>query len=80
MLRRQGFDLPDTRAWRLEALRENEPLIDALLTWRKAERIATTYGWHWLDEHVRDGRLHGDWAGSDGAAGGEDAKVLGGGV
>lgn len=69
MLRRQGYDLPDTRAWRLEALRETEPLIDALLTWRKAERIATTYGWHWLDEHVRDGRLHGDWAGSDGAAG-----------
>ena len=69
MLRRQGFDLPDTRAWRMEALREKEPLIDALLTWRKAERIATTYGWHWLDEHVRDGRLRGDWAGSDGAAG-----------
>ncbi len=69
MLRRQGFDLPDTRAWRMEALRDNEPLIDALLTWRKAERIATTYGWHWLDEHVREGRLHGDWAGSDGAAG-----------
>lgn len=69
MLRRQGYDLPDTRAWRLEALRETEPLIDALLSWRKAERIATTYGWQWLDEHVRNGRLHGDWAGSDGAAG-----------
>lgn len=69
MLRRQGFDLPDTRAWRMEALREKEPLIDALLRWRKAERIATTYGWNWLDEHVRSGRLRGDWAGSDGAAG-----------
>ncbi|MEM9519959.1 MAG: DNA polymerase [Actinomycetota bacterium] len=69
MLRRQGFDLPDTRAWRLEAMRDSEPLIDALLRWRKAERIATTYGWRWLDEHVRDGRLRGGWASSDGAAG-----------
>ena len=69
MLRRQGFDLPDTRAWRLEAMRDREPLIDALLQWRKAERIATTYGWRWLDEHVSGGRLRGGWASSDGAAG-----------
>ena len=69
MLRRQGFDLPDTRAWRLEQLRDSEPLIDALLTWRKAERIATTYGYGWLDEHVSDRRLRGDWSSSDGAAG-----------
>ncbi len=69
MLRRQGFDLPDTRAWRLEQLRDTAPLIDALLTWRKDERIATTYGWHWLDEHVSGGRLRGGWASSDGAAG-----------
>ncbi|MEM8706633.1 MAG: DNA polymerase [Actinomycetota bacterium] len=69
MLRRQGHDLPDTRAWRLEQLRDTDPLIDALLTWRKDERIATTYGWNWLDEHVRDGRLRGGWASTDGAAG-----------
>ncbi|MEM8707030.1 MAG: DNA polymerase [Actinomycetota bacterium] len=69
MLRRQGHDLPDTRAWRLEQLRDTDPLIDALLTWRKDERIATTYGWHWLDEHVHGGRLRGGWASSDGAAG-----------
>ncbi len=69
LLERQGFDLPDTRAWRLEKLRETEPLIDALLTWRKSERIATTYGYTWLDEHVSDGRLRGAWSSSDGAAG-----------
>ncbi len=69
MLRRQGFDLPDTRAWRLEQLRESSPLIDALLTWRKAERIATTYGHEWLASHVDGGRLRGEWASSDGAAG-----------
>jgi len=40
-----------------------------LLTWRKAERIATTYGYRWLDEHVAGGRLRGEWTSSDGAAG-----------
>ncbi len=69
MLELEGFDLPDTRAWRLEELRDAEPLIDALLTWRKAERIATTYGYRWLDEHVSGGRLRGSWSSSDGAAG-----------
>ena len=64
-----GVAVPDTRSWRLEPLRGTHPLIDALLQWRKAERIATTYGYPWLDAVVRDGRLRGAWAGSDGAAG-----------
>jgi DNA polymerase I len=65
-----GIDLPDTRAWRLRALVGTHPLVDALLTWRKAERVATTYGYAWLDEHLgTDGRLRGRWTGSDGAAG-----------
>ena len=69
MLRRVAVDVPDTRAWRLERHREAHPVVPALLTWRKAERIATTYGYRWLDEHVRDGRLIGDWSSTDGAAG-----------
>ena len=70
MLSRTGFDLPDTRAWRLRALAGTHPLVDALLTWRKAERMSTTYGYTWLDEHLGDdGRLRGSWTGSDGAAG-----------
>ncbi len=69
MLRRVAVDVPDTRAWRLEQHRDTHPVVEALLTWRKAERIATTYGYRWLDEHVRDGRLRGDWTSSDGAAG-----------
>jgi DNA polymerase-1 len=70
LLARAGFDVPDTRAWRLEAMRDAHPLIDALLTWRKAERVATTYGYVWIDEHLDDdGRLRGVWSGSDGAAG-----------
>jgi DNA polymerase-1 len=70
LLRSIGVDVPDTRASRLEALRDSHPLIGALLTWRKAERMATTYGYAWLDEHLDDdGRLRGAWSGSDGAAG-----------
>ena len=69
MLRRVAVDVPDTRAWRLEQHRDAHPVVEALLVWRKAERIATTYGYRWLDEHVRDGRLRGEWTSSDGAAG-----------
>ena len=70
LLARAGVDVPDTRAWRLRELREAHPLVGALLEWRKAERIATTYGYGWLDQHLgADGRLRGSWTGSDGAAG-----------
>ena len=69
MLRREGLDLEDTRAWRLEQRRGEHPVIDELLRWRKDERIASTYGYRWLDDHVRGGRLRGEWTSSDGAAG-----------
>ena len=70
LLTRIGIDVPDTRSWRLEPLRDSHPLVAALLAWRKAERIATTYGYSWLDRHVGpDGRLRGTWTGCDGAAG-----------
>jgi DNA polymerase-1 len=70
LLERIGVDVPDTRASRLEALRQTHPLIGALLVWRKAERVSTTYGYSWLDENLADdGRLRGAWSGSDGAAG-----------
>jgi DNA polymerase-1 len=70
LLAAAGVDVPDTRAWRLEEFRDSHPLVAALLEWRKAERIATTYGYAWLDEHLgSDGRLRGAWTGSDGAAG-----------
>ncbi len=70
MLARIGIDVPDTRSWRLEHFRGAHPALDALLSWRKAERIATTYGYDWLDRNVGpDDRLRGSWTGSDGAAG-----------
>lgn len=70
LLRSVGVEVPDTRAWRLEAIRGAHPLIEDLLAWRKAERVATTYGYAWLDEHLAvDGRLRGAWSSADGAAG-----------
>ena len=70
LLSRVGVEVPDTRAARLRAVRDRHPVVDALLAWRKAERIATTYGYGWLDEQVGpDGRLRGSWTGADGAAG-----------
>jgi DNA polymerase I len=70
LLGRVGIDVPDTRAWRLRELSGAHPLVGALLEWRKAERIATTYGYAWLDHDLgADGRLRGAWTGSDGAAG-----------
>ncbi len=70
LLRSVGVDVPNTRAWVLEPYRQSHPLVDALLSWRKDERIATTYGYRWLDEHVGpDDRLRGRWTACDGAAG-----------
>jgi DNA polymerase-1 len=70
LLAAAGIEVPDTRAWRLEEFKDTSPLVAALLEWRKAERIATTYGYGWLDENLGpDGRLRGAWTGSDGAAG-----------
>jgi len=70
MLARVGIDVPDTRSWRLERFVGAHPVVEALLTWRKAERIATTFGYDWLARNVRpDARLRGAWSGSDGAAG-----------
>ena len=69
-LLRLGIDVPDTRSWRLEAYRQAHPVVDALLSWRKAERVSTTYGHAWIAEHVGlDDRLRGEWTAADGGAG-----------
>jgi len=70
LLTRVGFDLPDTRSWRLEPHAATMAPVAELLAWRKAERLATTYGWGWLDRQVgSDGRLRGAWGAADAAAG-----------
>jgi DNA polymerase I len=68
LLARSGIEVPDTRSWRLEPYAESSPAVAALLAWRKAERIATTYGWSWIDRDVgADDRLRGVWGASEGA-------------
>ena len=70
MLASVGVDVPSTRKWVLEAYRGVHPVVGALLDWRRDERIATTYGYRWLDAHVGpDDRLRGAWTACDGAAG-----------
>ncbi len=70
MLAAVGVDVPSTRKWVLEAYRGVHPVVGALLDWRRDERIATTYGYRWLDTHVgADDRLRGHWTACDGAAG-----------
>ena len=68
LLARIGLDVPDTRSWRLEPHAASLPPVAALLAWRKAERLATTYGWSWLDNNVgAEGRLRGAWSAAEGA-------------
>jgi DNA polymerase-1 len=68
LLARVGIDVPDTRSWRLEPYAESSSAVSALLAWRKSERIATTYGWPWLDRDIgADDRLRGVWGASEGA-------------
>lgn len=65
-----GVAVSTTRKGELQPHVGTHPIVGALLSWRAAERIATTYGYRWLDEHVgADGRLRGAWAACDGAAG-----------
>jgi DNA polymerase-1 len=69
LLSRIGLDLPDTRSWRLEP-HKALPAVAALLAWRKADRLVTTYGWRWMDTNVgADDRLRGPWHVADGGAG-----------
>ncbi|MDQ2756203.1 MAG: DNA polymerase [Actinomycetota bacterium] len=65
-----GVIVPSTRAHVLQPFAATHPLVGALLQWRKDERIATTYSYRWLDDHVgHDDRLRGAWSACDGAAG-----------
>lgn len=65
-----GVRVESTRKHELELHRTTHPIVNALLRWRADERIATTYGWAWLDHNVGpDSRLRGRWTSFDGGAG-----------
>jgi DNA polymerase-1 len=68
MLARFGLVLADTRSWRLEPHAATSRPVSALLEWRRAERLSTTYGWSWIERNVgADGRLRGEWSAAEGA-------------
>ncbi|MEO8850886.1 MAG: DNA polymerase, partial [Allobranchiibius sp.] len=70
LLRSLGIRVESTRKWELENHRSTHPVVEAVLRWRANERIATTYGWTWLEHHVgSDDRLRGRWHSFDGGAG-----------
>lgn len=70
MLRSVGIEVPDTRKWTLMDYQDVHPVVPALLAWRAAERIRTTFGLRWIEEHVgSDDRLRGRWHTCDGGAG-----------
>lgn len=65
-----GVRVTTTRKGELQPYRHAHPVVGALLDWRADERIATTYGYRWVDEHIGpDDRLRGAWTACDGAAG-----------
>ncbi|GAB46926.1 DNA polymerase [Mobilicoccus pelagius] len=70
MLASVGIDVPSTRKHVLADYAAVHPVVPALLQWRVAERIATTYGLAWIEEHIGpDDRLRGEWRPCDGGAG-----------
>jgi DNA polymerase-1 len=70
LLAAAGVRVETTRKWVLQPYRATHPIVDALLRWRSAERVATTYGYRWVDECIgADDRLRGTWSACDGAAG-----------
>jgi DNA polymerase-1 len=57
-----GVDLPDTRDETLALYTKEHEFISALRDYRKASKLASTYGARWLESgYYRDGRVHASW-------------------
>ncbi|KQS10012.1 3'-5' exonuclease [Curtobacterium sp. Leaf183] len=59
-LRRAGLVVDSTRKWELQQL--EHPAVEPLLEYKRLYRLLTANGWGWLDEWVRDGRFHPEYA------------------
>ena len=71
LLGRLGIEVADTRAWRLRELpRPSHPVVRPCSPGARRSGSPPPTATRWLDEHLgADGRLRGEWTGSDGAAG-----------
>jgi DNA polymerase I len=57
-----GIDLPDTRDETLALYAEEHEFIAALRNYRKASKLASTYGEVWLENgYHREGRIYASW-------------------
>ena len=57
-----GVDLPDTRDETLALHAKEHEFIAALRNYRKASKLASTYGVDWLENgYYRDGRIYASW-------------------
>jgi hypothetical protein len=57
-----GVDLPDTRDETLALYAQEHEFISALRNYRKASKLASTYGSGWLGNgYYRDGRVYASW-------------------
>jgi len=57
-----GVDLPDTRDETLALYANEHRFINALRNYRKAAKLASTYGAAWLENgHHKDGRIYASW-------------------
>jgi len=57
-----GVDLPDTRDETLALYAKEHDFISALRDYRKASKLASTYGAGWLESgYHRDGRVYASW-------------------
>jgi DNA polymerase-1 len=57
-----GVDLPNTRDETLALYAEEHEFISALRNYRKALKLASTYGAGWLENgYCSDGRIYASW-------------------
>jgi DNA polymerase I len=57
-----GVDLPNTRDETLALYAKEHEFISALRNYRKAAKLASTYGEGWLESgHYQDGRVYASW-------------------
>jgi len=63
LLNNIGLDVKDTKRETLDPLRDEHPIVGALIDYREASKRANTYGTRWANSvvHPRTSRVHANW-------------------
>ena len=60
-LKALGLEVPDTKQETLESVKNQHPIVPALLAYREAAKRVSTYGDNWIEFiHPMTGRIHPD--------------------